>query len=49
MTIGDYVEMILSDKGYYSTVFPRIPTIPQQEIQKHLAEVPARRERKKLN
>ena len=49
ITIGEYVERLLVDQNYYSTILPRIPVLIDKEIQKRLLLIPEKRQRRKEN
>ena len=49
LTIGEYVERLLSDQNYYTTILPRTPALIDKEIQKRLLLLPEKRERRKEN
>ncbi|KAL4473938.1 hypothetical protein ABPG72_000300 [Tetrahymena utriculariae] len=49
MTIGDYVEKLLSDQEYYGTRLPRIPIKIETKIKAKLILNQEKRERKKKN
>lgn len=40
---------MLSEKGYFNTVLPRIPVLIEREIQKKLLQLPEKRKRKQDN
>ena len=49
MTIGQYVESLLTDMNYYNTRFPRIPIMIEREMKKRLLMINEKRERKQRN
>lgn len=49
ITIGEFVERLLSDIRYYGTILPRIPAQIDQEIQKRILLIPEKRARRKEN
>lgn len=48
-TIGDYVEGLLSQDKYYSTVFPRLPMVTKRHVEERLAPLGQNRKRMKAN
>ena len=49
ITIGEYIENLLTNYDYYGTRLPRIPVIPEREIKIKLMLLPEKRKRKKEN
>ena len=49
MTIGQYVEELLTDQGYYGTRFPRIPIMIEREIKKKVMIHHEKKKRLKKN
>ena len=49
MTVGQYVESLLTDMNYYNTRFPRIPIMIEREMKKRLLMINEKRERKQRN
>ena len=49
ISIGEYVQKLLEDKGYFNTVLPRIPVLIQREIIKKLLTVGERRALRDIN
>jgi len=48
-TIGEYVESLLNQDKYYSTVLPRMPMSAKRQLEEKLAPVPQYRKRTKAN
>jgi len=48
-TIGEYVEKLLADQHYYSTILPRIPALIDKEVKKRLLTIPEKRKRRRDN
>jgi len=49
MTIGEYVEGLLSQQDYFQTRFPRIPIVADNEIKSNILLMKEFRERRKAN
>lgn len=49
MTIGEYVECLMTQDRYYSTVLPRLPASSKRQLEVHLAGVPQCRKRAQAN
>jgi len=49
ITMGEYIENLLTNYDYYGTRLPRIPIIPEREIKLKLMLLPEKRKRKKEN
>lgn len=48
-TIGEFVEMTLSQDRYYNTVFPRLPVATKRRVEEELASVAQNRKRMQAN
>jgi len=48
-TIGEFVEAILSQEKYYSTILPRLPASTKKGLEEKLAQVPQYRKRTQAN
>ncbi|CAK9023016.1 unnamed protein product [Durusdinium trenchii] len=48
-TIGEFVEGLLSQDKYYSTVLPRLPMSTKRQLEAKLAPIPQSRKRSKCN
>jgi pre-mRNA-splicing factor 38B len=48
-TIGEFVEGLLSQEKYYSTVLPRLPMSTKRNLEAKLAPIPQSRKRSKSN
>jgi len=48
-TIGEFVETLLSQDRYYSTVFPRLPMSTKRRVEEELAPLGQNRKRMKAN
>lgn len=48
-TIGEYVESLLTQERYFSTVLPRLPVAIKRTLEARLAQVPQDRRRTKAN
>mmetsp|Transcript_107828 Transcript_107828/g.347948 ORF Transcript_107828/g.347948 Transcript_107828/m.347948 type:complete len:304 (+) Transcript_107828:60-971(+) len=48
-TIGEYVEMLLSQDKYYSTVLPRLPMATKRHVEERLAALGQNRKRMQAN
>lgn len=48
-TIGEFVEGLLSQDKYYSTVLPRLPMSTKRQLEAKLAPIPQSRKRSKSN
>mmetsp|Transcript_68437 Transcript_68437/g.135230 ORF Transcript_68437/g.135230 Transcript_68437/m.135230 type:complete len:543 (-) Transcript_68437:79-1707(-) len=49
MSIGEYVECLMTQDRYYSTVLPRLPASTKRQLEVHLAGVPQCRKRAQAN
>jgi len=49
MSIGEFIEGILTDMNYHNTIFPRIPVITDREIKKNILIAREKRTRKRNN
>jgi len=49
MSIGEYVECLMTQDRYYSTVLPRLPASVKRQLEVHLAGVPQCRKRAQAN
>merc|ERR1719265_2753681 len=48
-TVGEYVEGLLTQERYYSTVLPRFPVSTKRKLEEKLAQVPQFRKRARAN
>lgn len=48
-TVGEFVEALLSQERYYSTVLPRLPMSAKRHLEARLAQVPQFRKRTQAN
>lgn len=48
-TVGQYVEALLTQDRYFSTILPRLPTPVKRKLEEQLAQVPQERKRSKAN
>jgi len=48
-TVGEYVENLLREDKYYTTVLPRLPMVTKRQVEEKLAPLPQNRKRMKAN
>lgn len=48
-TIGEYVEALLFQEKYYTTILPRVPATIKKKLEEKLAQVPQYRKRSQAN
>jgi len=48
-TIGEYVEALLTQERYYTTILPRLPVAIKKQLESKLAQVPQFRKRAQAN
>jgi len=49
ITVGEYVEMLLSQDKYYNTVLPRLPMVTKRHVEERLAPLVQARKRMQAN